>query len=94
MATAVRYSDRLLLLCARSCVARLPHTAQGVDASLRGARRAADAQIVVAAPDWLYCTDPRWTVTAGWPALRRGKQAWAVLHLVGCRAKFGQCPGG
>jgi hypothetical protein len=45
-------------------------------------------EMLLAAPDWLYCVTGRWMITAGWPALRPSVPC-AVLHLVECRAMFG-----
>lgn len=45
-------------------------------------------EMLLAAPDWLYCVSGRWMVAAGWPALRPSPPC-SVLHLVESRAMFG-----
>lgn len=48
----------------------------------------ANAELLLATPDWLYCLVGRWAITAGWPSLKPATIC-AVLHLVECRAQFG-----
>ncbi|KAL3909962.1 MAG: hypothetical protein SGPRY_009234, partial [Prymnesium sp.] len=46
------------------------------------------AELVAAAPDWLYCLVGRWAVRAGWPSLR-SSSVCSLLHLVESRSQFG-----
>ena len=43
---------------------------------------------MLAAPDWLYCTVPRWFISSGLAAMRP-THSCAILHLVECRSQFG-----
>jgi hypothetical protein len=56
-------------------------------ARAEGAAAGMELDRVVSAPDWLYCTEPRWAVLSGWAAVR--PPPCAVLHLVQLRLRFG-----
>ena len=45
-------------------------------------------ELMLAAPDWLYCTVPRWFISSGLAAMRP-THSCAILHLVECRSQFG-----